>query len=250
MITYPNQKTVRVHRPKYESNFLLIGHEDWTAACKNLSSSTFKLFLYLADNMDGYKLALSRVAVNDEIGISDSSYKRAVNELTAKGYIVQERGNSYNFYIVPVQIGPAHDDNPMIHFEPEKSDPANAQNGPAIGAKRTDTDTNLNGEIDKQITTTNKDKRAADASAAQGQNDPAQGDDDAVVDAAVGILNELQSLGNEQGKQYIPEGVIRRARAEMGWTNTEIGQMILDRGIQGLIDGGFDFLFEPRPCTA
>ena len=70
-------------------------------AMTNLKGESFKLWIYLGKNQDGYSFALSSAdAVKWGIG-SVSSYHRAVNELTEKGYLVRSCGNLYDFYELP-----------------------------------------------------------------------------------------------------------------------------------------------------
>ena len=100
--TFPNQKLVYINKPKYESMYLSVGIDEWVEASENLAPNTFKVYLYLCSNKNGYPLALSRQAVKNLLGISGDSYKRAIRELTDKGYITFSHGNVYNFYTVPV----------------------------------------------------------------------------------------------------------------------------------------------------
>lgn len=98
MKTYPNQKIVKIKKEKYNSNFLQIGIDEWQGACKKLSGSGFKLYLYLASNANNYDLALSAKDVEESVGISHSSYKNAVQELINTGYLEFKTGNLYFFY--------------------------------------------------------------------------------------------------------------------------------------------------------
>lgn len=100
MITYPNQRTVTIYKEKCEKDFLQINNSEWQAACSTIQNyGTFKLYLYLASNKAGYMLALSPVAVEEAIGISESTYRRAFKELEALGYLVkvESRKNCYIF---------------------------------------------------------------------------------------------------------------------------------------------------------
>ena len=57
-----------------------------------LPRSSFGLYLYLCGNQNGYPLSLSSVAVQQALGISDSSYRRAVEDLLAAGYLIMRNG--------------------------------------------------------------------------------------------------------------------------------------------------------------
>ena len=97
MSTVPNQKVVIIQKNSYKSDFLQIGIAEWQEASRVLSPAAFKLYLYLASNASGFKLALSQVAVENAVGISKSSYHRAVKELEEKRYLQLDRGNTYFF---------------------------------------------------------------------------------------------------------------------------------------------------------
>jgi hypothetical protein len=66
-----------------------------------LTRSGFGLYLYCCGNQDGYKLELSSAAVQNALHISDTSYRRAVEELLKKGYFIQNTTTKYDFYTSP-----------------------------------------------------------------------------------------------------------------------------------------------------
>ena len=66
MATAPNQRKVIVHREKCERDFLQIKKENWFAANKDLEPYGLQLYLYIAGNMDGFNLALSQEAAEQE----------------------------------------------------------------------------------------------------------------------------------------------------------------------------------------
>ena len=68
-----------------------------------LPRSSFGLYLYLCGNQNGYPLSLSSVAVQQALGISDSSYRRAVEDLLAAGYLYMRNDNerTLDFYTSP-----------------------------------------------------------------------------------------------------------------------------------------------------
>lgn len=101
MITYPNQKIVHINKGNFEGAYLSIGIDEWIEASKNLTPNTFKLYLYLCSNKDGFDLALSRQDVMNKLGISKDSYVRGVKELTDKNYLSKKSGNVYDFNVSP-----------------------------------------------------------------------------------------------------------------------------------------------------
>ena len=62
-LTFPHQKTVRIHREVAHANFLGIKNENWQAAARDLRPYALLLYLYLASNANNYTLALSYAAV-------------------------------------------------------------------------------------------------------------------------------------------------------------------------------------------
>ena len=101
METYANQKVIRINKDKCTSDFLQIDNSEWHEAVKTLSASAFILYLYLASNNDGFRLALSQRAVQNAPGLSKASYHRAFEELWSAGYLTLEEGNCYSFSTIP-----------------------------------------------------------------------------------------------------------------------------------------------------
>ena len=100
--TVPNQKTIIIHKKKYLKNFLQVGIEEIQEVVSKYNKSTVALYLYLCANADGYNLALSQVAFENAYGIKKSAYYDAIETLTKDGYLVKDKGNTYNFYTTPV----------------------------------------------------------------------------------------------------------------------------------------------------
>lgn len=97
MITYPNQRVVTIFKTPCTTNFLQIDNEEWQAAASVLSYGAFKLYLYLAANMDGYAIALSPADMEEKMGLSESTYRRAFKELEGEGFLECKSGNVYWF---------------------------------------------------------------------------------------------------------------------------------------------------------
>ena len=53
--------------------------------------------------MNNYRFALSSVAVQHALGVSDSSYRRAVEDLLGAGYLIMRNDNKHtlDFYTTP-----------------------------------------------------------------------------------------------------------------------------------------------------
>ena len=99
--TFPNQRTVCVHRERPSSDFLGIKNENWMAAARDLGAHALKLYLYLASNADNYKLALSPAAVRQAIGMARSTFHDQFHVLVDKGYLVPAHGSTYDFFETP-----------------------------------------------------------------------------------------------------------------------------------------------------
>lgn len=100
MTTYANQKVVNIRKYKCDANFLQISNDDWQEAARKLSSSALILYLYLASNNDGFKIALSQKAVQVATGLSKASYHRGVMELLDSGYLTIDDNGEYTFTTV------------------------------------------------------------------------------------------------------------------------------------------------------
>lgn len=101
MASFPNQRTVTIHKPLYEKNFVQVDIDEWQEAFDRLTRISFGPYLYCCGNQDGYKLGLSSAAVQNALHISDTSYRRAVDELLEKGYFIQNTNTKYDFYTTP-----------------------------------------------------------------------------------------------------------------------------------------------------
>ena len=101
MITYPNQNVIVIKKTPCKANFLQINKDEWTRAAKTCNFSAFKLYLYLAGNEIGYEKALSKEAVEKEVGIKKTSYYDAVKNLESLGYLRKIGGNKFEFYTSP-----------------------------------------------------------------------------------------------------------------------------------------------------
>ena len=99
--TFPNQRTICIHRESAKADFLGIKNENWKAASRNLSPHALLLYLYLASNANNFELALSPTAIRQEIGMARSTYHDQFNILVDKGYLVPSHGNTFDFYEVP-----------------------------------------------------------------------------------------------------------------------------------------------------
>lgn len=103
IVTYPNQRTVRIHREAVKSDFLGIKNQNWQAASRDLGAHGLRLYLYLAANADGFNLALSPADARQKVGIPRSTYADQFQVLVDKGYLVHKQGNAYDFYEVPIK---------------------------------------------------------------------------------------------------------------------------------------------------
>lgn len=98
-MSVPNQKIVKVKKEVCDKQHLytMCNLDAMQAAMKDLSGDAFKLWCYLSSNQNGYTFELSQKAVSEKTGMSKASYYRQVKEITDKGYLVLDCGNSYIF---------------------------------------------------------------------------------------------------------------------------------------------------------
>ena len=101
MITYANQKVIEIEKAECTKEFLQVCNDDWMYAARTLNGNAFKIYLYLASNQNGYKLALSPKAIEIALDVPKKSYTRAISELEDNGYITFKTGNIYTFTTYP-----------------------------------------------------------------------------------------------------------------------------------------------------
>lgn len=157
--TFANQKTVCIHKDKCDKNFLQIQNEHWRYAGRELKYGTFKLYLELAGNNNGFKYRLSKSGSETNLGISKNVYYRAVEELIEKGYLVEANGNTYDFYTVPYK-GQNQDDTCPVEGTPtsplqgtlDENSPvegtANSKSSPLQGTPNCPLEGNLNSPVE------------------------------------------------------------------------------------------------------
>ena len=111
MKSYPNQRKVTIHKPKYDGNFLQVSKAEWMAAYQHLNQGEFGLYLYLCGNQDNYEFYLSSAAVQQALQVSDSTYRRAVKSLKELGYLVEGKSErDLHFYPTPHRMMPVTDE--------------------------------------------------------------------------------------------------------------------------------------------
>ena len=96
-MSVPNQRKIYIKRDsdKARLNFFKVSNKNLLSAMYNLKPSAFKLWVYFTDNTDGYSMDLYPVDFCKKANISESTYKRAFQELIDKGYLIQsEKSNN------------------------------------------------------------------------------------------------------------------------------------------------------------
>lgn len=96
-MSVPNQKTLTIIKREPTPPFLQINEDDWQTAYKKLSPSAFGIYLYLAQNANGYKFEFSPTAIANTGLMSKGTATKARQELESIGYIVD--GYFYTEYI-------------------------------------------------------------------------------------------------------------------------------------------------------
>ena len=87
------QKAVKVNKKrnpddKTDVRIDNIFKKDILEAMSNLKGATFKLYMYILSNQDGYIFGLSQKDVAVRAGIPEATYRTAVKELIDKGYLI------------------------------------------------------------------------------------------------------------------------------------------------------------------
>lgn len=120
----PNQRIIYIKRVSADvrKEFFKMGHQQLTKAAADLNGNTFKLYIYLADNKDSYKLELSSKDFIQWSGTSDSTYDRAFKELKEKGYLLKapEKKNVYLFVEESVNYDERHKEDKIILSDEEE----------------------------------------------------------------------------------------------------------------------------------
>ena len=101
MISYPNQRIVKIHRDRLDDSFLGVLNKNWMAASRDLGAHGLQLYLYLAANADNFNLLLSPTAIKNSLGMAKSTYHDQFHKLVDKHYLVLEKNNTYSFYETP-----------------------------------------------------------------------------------------------------------------------------------------------------
>ena len=152
-VSVPNQKMITVHRERPSKDFLGIKNENWMLASQLLGPYGLQIYLYLAANADGWEMAFSPTAVEQDIGLKQSTCRDHLKDLIKFGYLVQKRdgSNCYDFYEQPQDL-----------FSTKATCPAKIENGnnlePHVGQEQRETFTmdSDNREINNNKNSQNK----------------------------------------------------------------------------------------------
>ena len=100
-MSVPNQKKILIERTseKVMKDYLKVSNDSLEIAMYNLKGNAFKLWIYFADNKNGYAMDLYPVDFCTKAKVSDSTYRRAFEELEKKGYLIKssKQNNLYLF---------------------------------------------------------------------------------------------------------------------------------------------------------
>ena len=87
-MSVPNQKSIVIIKPQTTTPpFLQVNENEWQEAFTTLSPSAFGIYLYLAQNTNGYHFEFSPTAIANTGIMSKGTATKARQELEAKGYI-------------------------------------------------------------------------------------------------------------------------------------------------------------------
>lgn len=100
-MSVPNQKKILIERTSLnaQKDYLKVSNQNLDVAMYNLKGAAFKLWVYFADNKNGYILDLYPVDFCTKAKVSDSTYRRAFETLEEKGYLIKspKQKNLYLF---------------------------------------------------------------------------------------------------------------------------------------------------------
>lgn len=133
--TVANQKNVIIHKDRPQQNFIQISNDHWMEFNKKYGPYALQVYLYLAKNADGFNLALSAQAAENEAGIKRTTFHKYIDLLIAEGYLVKRHGNTYDFYETPQkqeeeEIEPPPHDGPACAWENFESPPCDLPGSP------------------------------------------------------------------------------------------------------------------------
>lgn len=98
-MSVPNQKTIQIKKSsKREKNFFIIQNSNLEVAMYNLKTNSFKLYIYLANNKDGYTFDFYPCDFERIANVSPGTYRDAFCDLMNKGYILKHK-NKDNYYM-------------------------------------------------------------------------------------------------------------------------------------------------------
>lgn len=102
-MSVPNQNIIIIHKEYPEKDFLQVKNESWKNVLKGTKEdyAALALYLYLASNMNNYRLELSPQAIQNAIGMPRSTYYKKMKILKDNGYIIERQGNLLEFYETP-----------------------------------------------------------------------------------------------------------------------------------------------------
>lgn len=86
-MSYPNQKILVIDKPEMPPPFLQIPEACWREASQLLTPKAFIVYLYLAQNQNGYKFEYSPSAIAEAGLMTKGTATKARQELEEKGYI-------------------------------------------------------------------------------------------------------------------------------------------------------------------
>ena len=154
--TSPNQKSIITHKTVSDDSHIYgkCNVEATLCAAKELSDRAFKLYIRLNLHQDGHTYALSPVAIQADIGMSDKRYREAVKELTEKGYLVQNEKHKslYVFYEFPQRDDKRYQQKTKAPVNPAETAVSSTQNGRITRQNWIDNPAISGGEIEHNIT--------------------------------------------------------------------------------------------------
>ena len=134
---YPNQKQITVVKTAIENGdfYLRIKKDALRRAAQRLDAGPFKLYIYLADNKDGYRLNLSQIALERDFGMKKNQFYKSIEKLIETGYLYQPDPSKNNWLFLENGSDPPDDQGSIF---PKREDDSPFPKGEGIFPKEED----------------------------------------------------------------------------------------------------------------
>ena len=106
MITFPNQRTVKIFKERVKNvknsnrHYICMYTDNLNKAMQNLTGAELKIYLYLMSQQNYYQMAYSSEACSKATGVCVESCRKLFNSLKNKGYLIPTNEKETMFHFV------------------------------------------------------------------------------------------------------------------------------------------------------